>query len=245
MGGDLAAVICEPILAGASVIPPLPGYLERMRELTAKHGVVLIFDEVKTGFRVALGGAQELYGVLPDLSIAAKALGAGFPVGAVGGRKELFEPFTKGQVTQGSTYQANPMVLAACLATIEELRRPGFFERITSLGDTLTEGLTALANEAGITAHARGIGPILQIVFADHEVNDFRDFSRSSDRGAYRDFWLGMVDAGVMFAPQTTGCWFVSDAHTEVEIEKTLEAAGEVLMKMAAGSNSRATGART
>jgi glutamate-1-semialdehyde 2,1-aminomutase len=245
MGGDLAAVICEPILAGASVIPPLPGYLERMRELTAKHGVVLIFDEVKTGFRVALGGAQELYGVLPDPSIAAKALGAGFPVGAVGGRKELFEPFTKGQVTQGSTYQANPMVLAACLATIEELRRPGFFERITSLGDTLSEGLTALANEAGITAHARGVGPILQIVFADHELNDFRDFTRSSDRGAYRDFWLGMVDAGVMFAPQTTGCWFVSDAHTEVEIEKTLEAAGEVLMKMAAGSNSRATGART
>jgi glutamate-1-semialdehyde 2,1-aminomutase len=137
------------------------------------------------------------------------------------------------------------MVLAACLATIEELRRPGFFERITSLGDALGEGLTALANEAGITAHARGVGPLLQIVFADHPANDFRDFIRSSDRGAYRDFWLGMVEAGVMFAPQTTGCWFVSDAHTEVEIEKTLEAAGEVLMKMAAGSNRRATGART
>lgn len=245
MGGELAAVICEPILAGTSVIPPLPGYLERMRALTARHGVVLIFDEVKTGFRVALGGAQEIYGVLPDLSTAAKALGAGFPVGAVGGRKELFEPFIKGDVTQGSTYQANPMVLAACLATIEELRQPGFFERITSLGHTLTEGLTALANEAGVAAHARGVGPILQIVFADHPVNDFRDFIRSSDRSSYRDFWLGMVDAGVMFAPQPTGCWFVSGAHTEVEIEKTLEAADEVLMRMAAGSNSRATGART
>jgi glutamate-1-semialdehyde 2,1-aminomutase len=245
MGGELAAVICEPICAGTSVIPPLPGYLERMRELTAKHGVVLIFDEVKTGFRVALGGAQELYGVLPDLSVAAKALGSGFPVGAVGGRKELFEPFTKGDVTQGSTYQANPMALAAVVATIEELRQPGFFERITTLGDNLTEGLTALANEAGIAAHARGVGPLLQMVFADHEVNDFRDFIRSSDRNQYRDFWLGMVEAGVMFAPQPTGCWFVSAAHTELEIEKTLEAAGEVLMGIAAESKSRATGART
>jgi glutamate-1-semialdehyde 2,1-aminomutase len=245
MGSDLAAVICEPILAGTSVIPPLPGYLQRMRELTAKHGVVLIFDEVKTGFRVALGGAQELYGILPDLSIAAKALGAGFPVGAVGGRKELFEPFTKGRVTQGSTYQANPMVLAACLATLEELRRPGFFERITAMGESLTEGLTAHANEAGISAHARGVGPLLQFVFADHPVNDFRDFIRSSDRGQYRDFWLGMVDSGVMFAPQPTGCWFVSGAHEQVDIDKTLEAAGQVLMRMAARSNGRKTGAGT
>ena len=244
-GADLAAVICEPICAGTSVIPPLPGYLERMRELTKQHGVVLIFDEVKTGFRVALGGAQELYGVLPDLSIAAKALGAGFPVGAVGGRKELFEPFTEGRVTQGSTYQANPMVLAACLATIEELRAPGFFERITTLGESLTEGLTALASEAGIDAHARGVGPLLQMVFADHPVNDFRDFIRSSNKSEYRDFWLGMVDAGVMFAPQPTGCWFVSGAHTEVEVEKTLEAADQVLMGMAAASKRGARGART
>jgi glutamate-1-semialdehyde 2,1-aminomutase len=245
LGRELAAVICEPILAGTSVIPPLPGYLERMRELTAKHGVVLIFDEVKTGFRVALGGVQQLYGLLPDLSIAAKALGAGFPVGAVGGRKELFEPFRQGRVTQGSTYQANPMVLAACLATIEELKQPGFFERITALGDTLTEGLTAAADEAGIAAHARGVGPILQMVFADHQVNDYRDFIRSSNKSEYRDFWLGMVDAGVMFVPQPTGCWFVSSAHTEVEVDKTLEAANHVLMKMAADPNRTTTGART
>jgi len=245
LGGELAAVICEPILAGTSVIPPLPGYLERMRELTAKHSVVLIFDEVKTGFRVALGGVQELYGVVPDLSIAAKALGAGFPVGAVGGRKELFEPFRQGRVTQGSTYQANPMVLAACLATIEELKQPGFFKRITALGDALAEGLTAAADEAGIAAHARGVGPILQMVFADHQVNDYRDFIRSSNRSDYRDFWLGMLDAGVMFQPQPTGCWFVSGAHTEVEVDKTLEAANQVLMKMAADPNRTTTGART
>jgi len=243
-GDQLAAVICEPILAGTAVIPPLPGYLERLRELSTQHGVVLIFDEVKTGFRVALGGAQQLYGVLPDLSTAAKALGSGFPVGAVGGRKELFEPFTRGAVTQGSTYQANPMVLAACLATIEELRAPGFFERITTLGSSLAEGLTALANEAGLQGRAQGVGPLLQMVFADHEVVDCRDFLRSSDNAMYRTFWRGMVEGGVMFAPQPTGCWFVSGAHTEEEIDKTLEVAGEVLMNMAAGSGSRATGAR-
>jgi glutamate-1-semialdehyde 2,1-aminomutase len=243
-GDELAAVICEPILAGTAVIPPRPGYLERLRELSTKHGVVLIFDEVKTGFRVALGGAQELYGVLPDLSIAAKALGAGFPVGAVGGRKELFEPIRRGTVTQGSTYQANPMVLAACLATIEELRQPGFFERITDLGNSLSEGLTALANEAGLQGHAQGVGPLLQMVFADHQIQDCRDFQRSSNNEMYRAFWRGMVDSGIMFPPQPAGCWFVSGAHTEEEVDKTLEVAGAVLMKLASGSDSRATGAR-
>ncbi len=244
-GHELAAVICEPILGSVGVIPPLPGYLELLRKLTAQHGVVLIFDEVKTGFRVALGGAQELYGVIPDLSIAAKALGAGFPVGAVGGRKDLFEPFRRGEVAQGSTYQANPMVLAAALATIKELRTPGFFERITELGETLTDGLTALADEAGLPAYARGVGPLLQMVFADHVVNDYRDFARSTDAGAYRDFWRGMVDGGVMFAPQPTGCWFISGAHSEEDITKTLETADAVLMEMATRRKNHATGVRT
>lgn len=243
-GGDLAAVICEPLVSSCSVIPPRPGYLELLRDLTTKHGVVLIFDEVKTGFRVALGGAQELYGVLPDLSVAAKALGAGFPIAAVGGRKDLFEPFTRGYVAQGSTYQANPMALAACIATLEELRRPGFFERITSLGNTLAEGLTALASEAGVDAYARGVGPILQPVFADHKVNNYRDFIRSSDSTTYHEFWKGMLDGGVMFGPRHGGCWFVSGAHSEEDIATTLEVAGTVLMTIASRSKNRVPGVR-
>ena len=238
-GGDLAAVICEPLVSSCSVIPPRPGYLELLRDLTTKHGVVLIFDEVKTGFRVALGGAQELYGVLPDLSTAAKALGAGFPVAAVGGRKDLFEPFLRGYVAQGSTYQANPMVLAACIATLEELRRPGFYLRTTSLGNTLSEGLTALASEAGIAGYTRGVGPVLQPVFADHPVRNYRDFIRSSHPATYGEFWRGMVDGGVMFHPQHTGCWFVSGAHSEEDIATTLEVASTVLMTMASRSKDR------
>ena len=241
MGDELAAVLCEPLLAGSSVIPPAAGYLELLRELTTRHGVVLIFDEVKSGFRVALGGAQELYGILPDLSTAAKAMGAGFPVAAVGGRRELFEPFRRGEANQGSTYQANPISLAACVATLEELRQPGFYERTGRLGDALSEGLTALAHEAGLAAYARGVGPMLQLVFADHPVVNSRDFIRSVDGAAYREFWAGMVDLGQMFTPQDSGCWFVSGAHTEEDVESTLEAAGTVFTAMA--SRARAGGA--
>ena len=236
-GSDLAAVICEPLMASATVIPPRPGYLQLLRDLATKHGVVLVFDEVKSGFRVALGGAQELYGVLPDLSTAAKALGAGFPIAAVGGRKELFEPFVRGHVAQGSTYQANPMVLAACIATLQELRQPGFYEHMNSLGDALSDGLSALASEAGIAGYTRGVGSILQPVFADHQVNDYRDFIRSSHPEMYGEFWRGMVDGGVMFGPDHGGCWFVSGAHTEEDIARTLEVAGEVMMTMASGGH--------
>lgn len=244
MGDQLAAVICEPLLAGCTVIPPRPGYLELLRELTRKHGVVLIFDEVKSGFRVALGGAQELYGILPDLSTTAKAMGAGFPVAAIGGRKELFEPFERGAASQGSTYQANPIVLAATVATLKELRAPGFFDRIGALGDRLSEGLTALADEAGVTAYASGVGPMLQVVFADHVVQNYRDFARSTDSTAYHTFWRGMVDRGEMFTPQSNGCWFVSGAHSEQDIEKTLEVAGDVFMAMAAQARNRESGVR-
>jgi glutamate-1-semialdehyde 2,1-aminomutase len=136
------------------------------------------------------------------------------------------------------------MALAAVLATLEELRRPGFFERLTSLGDALTAGLTAAADEAGIGAHARGVGPMLQLVFAEHPVENYRDFARSSDDRRYREFWRGMVDRGVMFVPQPTGCWFVSGAHSDEDIATTLEAATTVLMTIAARPPDHVTGAR-
>ncbi len=228
LGDELAAVICEPLFC-SPVISPRPGYLELLRELTRNHGVVLVFDEVKTGFRVALGGAQELYGVTPDMSTAAKALGGGIPVAAVGGQKELFEPFTSGYIAQGSTYQANPIALAAVLATLEELRVPGFFERITTLGERLADGITALCSETGIQAYAQGVGPVLQPVFADHQVKDYRDFIRSSDGAAFREFWTAMLEGGVVFAPRPGGCWFVSGAHSDEDIEFTLEVAEKAL----------------
>ncbi len=230
IGDQLAAVICEPLLCGP-VIEPKPGYLELLRELTTKHGVVLIYDEVKTGFRIGLGGAQEKYGVLPDLSTAAKALGAGFPIAAVGGRKELFEPFTRGYIRQGSTYQASPLVLSAAIATLEELRQPGFYERLNSMGERLTEGLTALANEAGLAAEARGVGSVVQLTFSEKPIDDYREYVRTSDGAMYTKFWRGMFDGGVISSPR--GCWFVSSAHTDKEVEATLDVAGDVLMRIA------------
>ncbi len=239
IGDQLAAVICEPVLCGP-IIEPRPGYLELLRELTNKHGVVLIFDEIKTGFRIGLGGAQEKYGVVPDLSTAAKALGAGFPVAAVGGRKDLFEPFTRGYIRQGSTYQASPLVLSATIATLQELRQPGFYERLYKMGEELTEGLTALANEAGLAAEARGVGPIVQLVFSEKPIDDYREYVRRSDGPTYTKFWRGMMDGGVMTTPR--GCWFVSAAHTGKEIETTLDVAGKVLMQI--GTEARASAAR-
>jgi glutamate-1-semialdehyde 2,1-aminomutase len=232
-GAELAAVICEPLAASMSVIPPKPGYLKRLRELATQYGAVLIFDEVKSGFRIALGGAQEIYGVLPDLSTAAKAMGAGFAVAALGGRRELFEPFVRGKTAEGSTYQANPIALAAVVATLKELRAPGFYERITKLGDRLAEGLTAAAHEAGIPAYTTNVGPVLQPVFADRVAGNYREFISASDAKAYAAFWRGMVDGGVMFGPDHAGCWFVSGAHTEADIEDTVQVAGEVLIGMA------------
>jgi glutamate-1-semialdehyde 2,1-aminomutase len=224
-GDEMAAVICEPIMGNASVIPPRPGYLELLRELTTRHGVVLIFDETKTGFRVALGGAQELYGVLPDISTAAKAIGGGFPLAAVGGRRELFEPVIAGRVLHSATYHTNPPSLAACVATMKELRRPNTFRDLFAMGDSLTGALNDAAREAGVAAFARGIGPLFQLVFADEPAHNYRDLVRSMDDPMYRRFWSAMLDQGVLFNPQPLECWFVSTAHGPREINQTVEAA--------------------
>jgi glutamate-1-semialdehyde 2,1-aminomutase len=224
-GEDLAAVICEPIMGNCTVVPPEPGYLQLLRELTKRAGVVLIFDEVKSGFRVALGGAQELYGVVPDLSTAAKAIAAGFPLAAVGGRRELFEPVIEGRVFHSATYHTNPLSMAACVATMKELRRPGIFRELTERGTELQRGLTEAARSAGIAAFGRGVGPLFQLVFADHAGTNYRDIARSIRADTYRAFWRAMLDADVLFNPQPLECWFVSAAHGDRELALTLEAA--------------------
>jgi glutamate-1-semialdehyde 2,1-aminomutase len=235
-GDELAAVICEPIMGNASVIPPEPGYLELLRELTTRHGVVLIFDETKTGFRVALGGAQELYGVLPDLSTVAKAIGGGIPLAAVGGRRDIFEPVIEGKVLHSATYHANPTALAACVATMKELRRPGFYEEVTALGEDLQVRLTAAAQQSGVAAFARGVGPLFALVFADAPSTNYRELVRSVDGAAYQQFWKLMLDSGVLFNPQPLECWFVSGAHGSREIDLTVEAAGAAFASLKAAS---------
>jgi glutamate-1-semialdehyde 2,1-aminomutase len=231
-GSKIAGVICEPIMANVGVIAPDPAYLQQLRDLTKKYGALLIFDEVKTGFRVALGGAQELYGVIPDVSVAAKALGAGFPISAVGGSRALFEAVIDGRIVYSATYHTNPIGLAACIAALKEMRVPGFFERITALGNALQTGLTAAAEKAGIRALATGVGPLFQLFFADRAPRNYRDAVRLIDAEAYREFWALMLERGILFNPHPQECWFVSSAHSEREVEKTLDAASDAFQVM-------------
>jgi glutamate-1-semialdehyde 2,1-aminomutase len=233
-GSELAGVICEPIMANAAVIPPAPGYLELLRRLCDAHGVVLIFDEVKTGFRVGLGGAQELYGVMPDISTAAKALGAGFPIAAVGGRKDLFEPVIRGDVIHSATYHTNPVGLAACIATLKELRRPGLYPRLFSLGESLAQGLSAAAAEHGLDARAEGVGPLLQMRFTTDDVTNYREIVAANRADQYRTWWDLMFNAGILFNPHPLECWFVSGAHTERDVEETISAASRTFSEMSA-----------
>lgn len=238
-GHELAGVICEPLMANASVIPPAPGYLQLLRSLCDRHGVVLIFDEVKSGFRVALGGTQELYGVLPDISLAAKALGAGFPIAAVGGRKDLFEPVIRGDVVHSATYHTNPVGLAACIATLKEMRRPGFFSRLHALGEALAAGLTQAAADHGVNAKAEGVGPLLQLRFTDAPVANYRQIVEANRTDLYRSFWERMFNGGILFNPHPLECWFVSAAHDEHDVEATIAAASEAFAALAAAEARR------
>jgi len=232
-GSDLAAVICEPVMTNCSVILPKPGFLELLRELTRASGVVLIFDEVKTGFRVALGGAQELYGVLPDVSVAAKAIAGGFPLAAVGGTKSLFEPVAENRVVHTATYHSNPPAMAACLATLEELRKPQFFAKLNALSERMAAGLTEATRDLGIAAHVSAVGSLQQLVFMETPALNYRDLARNVNPDAYRTFWAAMLERGVLLTPTQYHNYFISAAHTEEVIDLTLAAAREALGDLA------------
>ncbi len=231
-GSELAAVICEPVMANASVILPVEGYLQLLRRLCDQHGVVLIFDEVKTGFRVALGGAQEVFRVLPDLSVSAKAMGAGFPIAAVGGKRDLFEPVIRGDVVHSATYHTNPVAIAACVATLRELRRPGFYQNLYKIGNSLSQGLTQAAADRGLRAAAEGMGPLFQLRFTDQPVVNYRALVRANRPELYDFFWAAMFERGVLFNPHPLECWFVSDAHNDADVAQTIACAEGVFTDM-------------
>ncbi|MHB1319812.1 MAG: aspartate aminotransferase family protein, partial [Anaerolineae bacterium] len=231
-GDELAAVICEPVMANAAVIPPRPGYLELLRRLTAQKGIVLIFDEVKTGFRLALGGAQEYYGVTPDLSVTAKALAAGFPIAAVGGKRDLMDVITQHRVVQSATYHTNPVSMAACRATILELSRPGFYQRLFELAESLQRGLQAAADELEMAVRVQGVGPVFQVLFSDRAVHNYREVATYTRPAEYARFWRAMMDRGVYFNPVQQECWFVSGVHTAEDVRATLERAAGAMASM-------------
>jgi len=230
IGEEIACIIVEPVAGNMNCIPPVPGFLEGLRRLCDTHGSVLIFDEVMTGFRVALGGAQEYYGVKPDLTTLGKVIGGGLPVGAFGGRRDIMEMIAPlGPVYQAGTLSGNPISLAAGLATLELASQEGFHANLDSAAKRLTSGLQSCADEAGIPFTTNQAGGMFGCFFSEQApVTLFEQVTRC-DMERFRGFFHGMLKAGVYLAPSAYEAGFVSSAHTDAIIDSTLEHAREVL----------------
>lgn len=234
-GERIAAVITEPVMCNTGCILPKPGYLEAMRELTARRGIVLLFDEVITGFRLGLGGAQARLGVEPDLSVFAKGLGGGFPVAACGGRADIMALVANGTVSMAGTYAANGIAIAAANAALDVLATPGVFAQLDAISDELRLGLDRVLRDAGLPAYVVGVGPLMQVWFAREEIHNYRDAERHADQDLFRRWWQGMLARGVLFHPGAYENLFVSTAHTQDDIAQTLEAAKDVAAELARG----------
>ena len=224
-GGDVAALIIEPVAGNMGLVIPAPGYLEGLRALTAKHGTVLIFDEVMTGFRVAYGGAQARFGIQPDLTTIGKIIGGGLPAAAFGGRAEIMQKLAPlGPVYQAGTLSGNPLAMAAGLKAMEILGRPGAYERLEQLGKRLGDGLLAAATAAGVPAVMNRVGSMLTLFFAPGAVTDY-ETAKTSDTKRFGAFFRNMRDRGVFLPPSQYEAMFVSLAHTDEEIDRIVAAA--------------------
>jgi glutamate-1-semialdehyde 2,1-aminomutase len=226
--GEIAAVLTEPVMCNCGVIPPAPGYLEALRELTREHGVVLIFDEVKTGFRMGLGGAVATFGVTPDLVTWAKALGAGYPIAAFGGSAEIMGMEARNEVMHGGTYNGHQVGMAAARATLGIMRdTPNLFADLWRRGERLREGLEQAVRDAGHQAVCQGVGPLLQLYFTDGAgcITNYRNCVRHIDFDLFSDFQGALQDRGVYIHPDPLECFYVSTAHSDADIEETIDAA--------------------
>lgn len=228
-GEQIAAVLTEPIMCNTGCILPEAGYLELMRELTRQCGAILIFDEVITGFRVALGGAQEYYGILPDLTVMAKGFGAGFPVSAVGGKREIMQLVADGIVSMAGTYSGNGIAVSAANATLDFLATPGIYERLFRNSESLMRGFRERLQSAGIATEVVGLGPVFQVWFTDSPVCNYRDAVRHARKDVFRGWWEEMMNRGVLFHPDAFENLFVSFAHTESDVERTLQAVDDAI----------------
>lgn len=224
-GDKIACIILEPVAGNMGVIPPEPGYLEGLRARTSEHGALLIFDEVMSGFRVAMGGAQERYGVTPDLTTLGKVIGGGLPVGAYGGPASLMDHLSPvGPVYQAGTLSGNPLATAAGIATLDVLGEGDTVARIEAKHTRLCEGLGAIAKEAGIPVYQTQVGSMACMFLHEGEVKNYADATQS-DTTRYGKFFWAMLEGGVYLAPSQYEAAFMSDAHTEADIDQTLEAA--------------------
>jgi glutamate-1-semialdehyde 2,1-aminomutase len=232
-GDAIAAVIVEPVAGNMGLVTPLPGFLETLREETARCGALLILDEVMTGFRVAYGGAQSLYHIRPDLATFGKIIGGGLPVGAYGGRREIMERMAPGgPVYQAGTLSGNPMAMAAGIATLTQLQAPGFYEKLDRIAERLAAGLKKEADKAGIPVAVDRVGSMMGMFFTDRPVHNFAD-AKTGDLERFARYYQGMLAEGIYLAPSQFEALFVSAAHSEADIDATLAAAGRVLPRLA------------
>ena len=236
-GQNVAAIIVEPVAGNMNCIPPVDGYLQGLRDACDEHGVLLIFDEVMTGFRVALEGAQGLYGIEPDLSTFGKVIGGGMPVGAFGGKREYMEMVApSGPVYQAGTLSGNPVAMAAGLANLALICEDGFFERLAESTSYLVEGLQRVADEAGVPVRTSQVGGMFGLFFTDAERIINFEQAGQCDIEAFKRFYHLMLDRGVYLAPSAYEAGFVSSAHTQEHLEATIAAAGESFRLLAADS---------
>lgn len=220
---DIACIIVEPVAANMGVIQPAPGFLEKLRELTTAHGIVLIFDEVITGFRLSLGGAQAKFNVMPDMTCMGKIIGGGLPVGAYGGKKEIMDMVAPiGPVYQAGTLSGNPLAMAAGIATVKALSVPGFYEKLDQKAASYAEALVGLANKYGLPTTLNREGSVMTTFFTDQPVTDF-DSAMKADTDMFAFFYKDMLDQGIYLAPSQFEAAFISDAHTDEDLALALE----------------------
>ncbi|WP_019533467.1 glutamate-1-semialdehyde 2,1-aminomutase [Paenibacillus ginsengihumi] len=231
-GEEIAAVIVEPVAGNMGVVPPLPGYLQGLRDVTSKYGSLLIFDEVMTGFRVGLNCAQGLYGVTPDLTTLGKVIGGGLPVGAYGGKREIMEQIAPaGPIYQAGTLSGNPLAMAAGYTTLKLLGEPGVYEELERKAARLEEGFAANAKELGIASTINRVGSMICPFFTEAKVINY-ETAKQSDLQRFNRYFANLLNFGISIAPSQFEGMFVSTAHTDDDIEKTIEAHYEALKQL-------------
>jgi glutamate-1-semialdehyde 2,1-aminomutase len=231
-GSKIACIIVEPVAGNMGLVPPAHGFLAALRELTEKYRSLLIFDEVMTGFRVAYGGAQSLYGISPDLTCLGKIIGGGLPVGAYGGKREIMEQIApQGPVYQAGTLSGNPLAMAAGIATLTQIKKPGFYDALEEMSEKLGKGLQDAARKAGIKVSVERVGSMLGMFFTDIKVVDFNS-AKTSDLMMFSAYYRQMIEEGIYLAPSQFEALFVSSAHGTEHIERTIEAAEKVMQRL-------------
>jgi glutamate-1-semialdehyde 2,1-aminomutase len=225
--GKIAGIIVEPVAANMGVVEPAPGFLQGLREIAKREGALLIFDEVITGFRVAYGGAQGVYGIDPDLTVMGKIIGGGLPVAAYGGKRPIMERVAPlGPVYQAGTLSGNPLAMRAGLATLPKLEAPGFYEGVNRRTQRLAEGLGNALKESGVAGQVNVAGSLLTLFFCEHPVRNYDD-AKKSDTTKFGKFFQEMLERGIFLPPSQYEALFVSAAHTDAEIDRTISAARE------------------